>query len=134
PKDGQPGTAGGSPAVCASLYWARSIPTRTGVAALPVNAPARVSSGRAARGPRAAHLCRAGRCLARSCAQRAGLVEPAVQGDGAGVATDQHVLDGAADAALLAGGVRDLTQQIVGGLAVVFLGIGMHFKVLDVEV
>src|SRR5437764_11289541 len=66
-------------------------------------------------------------------AQRAGLVEPAVEGHRPRVAAQQDVLDGAAHPALLARRLHHLPQQVVGLVAVVGLGVGVHLEVLDVD-
>src|SRR5581483_5292963 len=61
------------------------------------------------------------------------LVEPPVEGDVAGVAEDQGVLDRGADPPLLHGRDRHLAQQVVGRVAVVGLGIGVDLEVVDLE-
>src|SRR5215470_18860155 len=68
-----------------------------------------------------------------STSQRARLLQPPIQRRGARVAADQHMLDGASDAALLAGAGRHLAEQEVGGVAVVGLGVRVHLEVLDLE-
>src|SRR5581483_7006902 len=65
--------------------------------------------------------------------QRAGFVEPFVECGGARVAAQQHVLDGAADASLLAGSVHDLAQEEVGLAPVVLFGVRVHLEVLDLD-
>src|SRR5947209_8457325 len=66
-------------------------------------------------------------------AKRARLVEPAVQRRRPGVAADQHVLDDAADPALLPRCHRDLPQEVVGLAAVVLLRVRVHLEVLDLD-
>src|SRR5256886_4172035 len=66
-------------------------------------------------------------------AERPRLLEPAVQGEGPGVAQNEDVLDGTPHAALLIGGDDHPAQQVVGLVAVVLLGVGVNLEVLDVQ-